>query len=141
MSTYNVKVVHISIKCSPEQVYAFILDPEKFTEWGGSFTRSPIRKINNEWIVDTTEGPMKVSFAPKNEFGVADQYVTFEAKGHEDYNAVRVVPNGSGSEVSFMMFQHPSIKDEDFASDAAKVETDLKSLKKALENKYGHTSQ
>jgi hypothetical protein len=43
-----------------------------------------------------------------------------------------VVPNGSGSEVLFPLFQMPDITDEMFVEDAGMVERDLQTLKNVL---------
>jgi hypothetical protein len=46
---------------------------------------------------------------------------------------MRVLSNGSGSEVVFTLFQLPEMSDEQFAEDTAMVERDLKTLKNVLE--------
>lgn len=75
---------------------------------------------------------MKIRFAEKNDFGVLDHYVT-PAQGVEVYVPMRVVPNGSGSEVIFTLFKTPEMSDKQFAEDAGMVERDLKTLKSVLE--------
>ncbi|MGH8769947.1 MAG: hypothetical protein ACREV2_02020 [Burkholderiales bacterium] len=52
----------------------------------------------------------------------------------EILNPMRVVPNGSGSEVMFTLFQLPDMPDEKFVTDAGWVERDLMMLKKVLES-------
>jgi len=46
---------------------------------------------------------------------------------------MRVVPNGSGSEVIFTLFQLAGMSDEKCAEDIRWVEQDLKTLKRILE--------
>jgi hypothetical protein len=46
---------------------------------------------------------------------------------------MRVVTNGTGSEVLFTMFQLPGMSDHQFAEDVAMVARDLQSLKVVLE--------
>lgn len=75
---------------------------------------------------------MKIRFVERNDFGVLDHYVTV-APGLEVYVPMRVLPNGSGSEVLFTVFRLPEMSDERFAEDAALVERDLKTLKTVLE--------
>ncbi|TIY10245.1 MAG: SRPBCC family protein, partial [Mesorhizobium sp.] len=48
-------------------------------------------------------------------------------------NAVRVVPNGTGAEVMFVLLRMPDMTEEIFAADAAAVERDLNTLKAMLE--------
>jgi hypothetical protein len=46
---------------------------------------------------------------------------------------MRVVANGSGSEVLFTLFHSPGMSEEAFAADAGMVERDLRGLKSRLE--------
>ena len=75
---------------------------------------------------------MGIRIAPKNEFGILDHTVT-PAPGVEVFVPMRVVPNGSGSEVIFTLFQQPGMSDEDFARDQGMVVEDLASMKKVIE--------
>jgi hypothetical protein len=54
----------------------------------------------------------------------------------EIYNAMRVIPNGTGSEVIFTIFQTASMSDEQFSENAAHVQSDLNMLKAAIEALY-----
>ena len=75
---------------------------------------------------------MKVRFADKNKFGVLDHYVT-TASGVEISVPMRVVINGSGSEVILTLFRLPDMSGEKYAEDMKLVERDLKTLKDILE--------
>jgi hypothetical protein len=46
---------------------------------------------------------------------------------------MRVVPNGSGSEVIFTLFQSPDMSEEEYSEDVRLVEHDLRTLKDVLE--------
>jgi hypothetical protein len=46
---------------------------------------------------------------------------------------MRVLPNGSGSEVIFTILRSPEMSDEKFAEDIGLVERDLRTLKNLLE--------
>ncbi|WP_028778498.1 SRPBCC family protein [Shimazuella kribbensis] len=127
------KTLSITIGHPPEKVYEFIMDPINFTKWTTSFTHS-IQKIKDEWIVETTDGQLKLRFIEKNTFGVADHYVTTEA-GIEISNHIRVIPNDSGSELTFTLFQIDGMSDAQFSNDYHNVESDLKILKSVLEKK------
>ncbi len=82
--------------------------------------------------METTEGPMSVRFQERNNYGVLDHYVRF-ASGEEIMNPVRVIPNGSGSEVIFTIYQTPDMSGERFNTDSGMVEKDLNTLKSILE--------
>jgi hypothetical protein len=49
------------------------------------------------------------------------------------HNPMRVVPNGRGSEFTFILFRQPDMTREQFEADARMVEEDLRSLKRLLE--------
>ncbi len=125
------RTLSVSINCPPSKVYDFVSNPKNLPKWATGLCKS-IGKSNNDWIVETPQGPMKIRFIEKNDFGVLDHYVTV-APGVEVYVPMRVLPNGSGSVVIFTLFRLPDMSDEKYAEDAGWVERDLKTLKKVLE--------
>ncbi len=125
------RTLSVSIECHPDKVYEFVSDPENLPKWATAFCKS-VRKSNADWIVDTPQGPMKVRFVEKNDLGVLDHYVN-PAPGVEVYVPMRVLSNGSGSEVIFTLFRLPDMSNEKYAEDIALVERDLRTLKAVLE--------
>jgi len=99
--------------------------------WATTFCKS-IEKSNGEWIAMTPQGQVKIRLAEKNHFGVLDHYV-IPAPGVEVYVPMRVVPNGSGSEMMFTLFRLPDMSEEQYAADAELVGQDLRTLKDILE--------
>jgi hypothetical protein len=77
-----------------------------------------------------------VRFAPQNDFGVIDHRVTLETDARFE-NAFRVVPNGDGAEVMFVLLRHPGTDDAAFEADAAAIAKDLVTLKGLLEGDSG----
>jgi hypothetical protein len=130
-SVLRSKTLSVSIACPPRRVYEFVSNPENLPRWATAFCRS-VRKSEGEWIVETPDGPMRIGFVERNKYGVLDHAVTVQP-GIEIVNPMRVVPNGSGSEIMFTLFQLPKMSNEKFAKDAGLVERDLLTLKKALE--------
>jgi hypothetical protein len=63
---------------------------------------------------------------------VLDHTVTTPA-GVEVYVPMRVLANGSGSEVIFTLFRLPDMSDAQYAEDMRLVERDLAALKDLLE--------
>jgi len=126
--------ISVSIACPPDKVYEFVSNPENIPKWAKGLGGS-VRKVNNHWIVDTVQGPVQVRFAGKNGFGVLDHYVTTPT-GLEVYVPLRVIPNGSGSEVIFTLFRSAEMSDERYAEDQKMVEQDLETLKDILEKKF-----
>jgi hypothetical protein len=112
-------------------VYGFVSNPENLPKWAAGLCRS-VRKSNGGWIVETPNGSMRFRFAGSKEFGVLDHAVS-PAPGPEILVPMRVVANGSGSEVLFTLFQLPEMSEEQFAEDVRLVERDLRTLKEVLE--------
>ena len=125
------RTLSITIARPPRQVYEFVSNPENLPRWAAGLGKS-VRKSDVGWIVDTPQGPAQIRFAEKNDFGVLDHYVKLSS-GVEVYVPMRVVPNGSGSEVIFTLIKTSEMSDKQFAEDAGMVERDLKALKSVLE--------
>jgi hypothetical protein len=127
------RTVSVSIDCPPPQVYDFVSDPENLPRWAAGLGRS-VSKVNEQWIVQTSAGPMGIRFVERNDLGVLDHRVVLES-GEEILVPMRVVANGAGSEVMVTVFRLPGMSAETFARDVALVERDLKTLKRTLEGK------
>lgn len=121
----------VSIDCPVDRVYAFVSNPENLPRWATAFVRS-VKRTGAGWVAETTAGPAGFRFVPKNELGVLD-HVVMPAPGVEIDVPMRVVRNGSGSEVIFTLFQLPEMSDRKFDEDAGMVERDLNTLKRVLE--------
>ena len=125
------RTLSVSIDCPPARVYAFVRNPENIPRWAGGLGKS-VRRAGDAWILETADGPLGFAFVADNDLGVLDHRVTI-APGVDVLNPMRVVANGTGSEVSFTLFQLPGMTAEKFAEDAGLVERDLRTLKKVLE--------
>lgn len=121
----------ISIQCPPRTLYDFVSDLENLPAWAKAFCRS-VKRSESEWIIETPQGRVGIKIAGKNEAGILDHYVS-PAPGIEVFVPMRVVPNGTGSEVLFTLFQQVDMSNEQFAQDIGLVEQDLKSLKDLME--------
>jgi hypothetical protein len=73
-------------------------------------------------------------FVERNALGVLDHLVTLPT-GLKIRNPMRVIANGSGSEVVFTLFQTTNLSDKQFAEDAKLVKNDLRALKRLLEGR------
>ena len=125
------RTLSVSIDRPPKQVYAFVRTAENLPQWASGLGKS-VRKSGAGWILETDSGPLGLHFVADNDLGVLDHVVTL-APGVEVLNPMRVVPNGSGSEVSFTLFELPGMTADQFEKDAATVERDLRTLKRVLE--------
>jgi hypothetical protein len=91
-----------------------------------------IERAGEDWIATTAQGPVSVRFVEQNALGVLDHYVRVDP-APEALNPMRVVPNGSGCELMFTLFQRPGMNDEQFAADAGLVQADLDRARAILE--------
>ena len=124
-------VVHISILATPKSVIAFLTDMDNWKTWA-PWVRSVKRLSEGSWSLDTKDGAMMVRFVEPNSLGVLDHQVTVAA-GMTVLNAMRVVPNGSGSELVMVVTQSPQMSSEQFEQDVQAVTDDFARLKTAAE--------
>jgi hypothetical protein len=129
--TFESRTISIRINRPADVVYDFTSVPQNFLTWASGLGKS-LTKTDDRWLAETPQGPMKVRFTERNRFGVLDHYVILES-GLEIYIPMRVISNGSGSEVLFTLFRLPDMSDEKFTEDAEWVKRDLDALKNLLE--------
>jgi hypothetical protein len=112
-------------------VYAFVSDPANLPRWAPGLGSLVVRESEN-WYVETPHGRVRVTFAPRNEFGVLDHEVVTPS-GETVYVPLRVIADGEGCEVVFTLRRTPGMTDAEFERDSALVSGDLALLKKVLE--------
>jgi hypothetical protein len=127
------KTLSVSIDRPPAEVYAFVADPTNLVQWAGGLARA-VTRAGDGWLVEMAQGSVGFRFVGSNDLGVLDHIVTV-APGIDILNPMRVVANGSGSEVLFTLFQLPAMLDREFAEDAALVQRDLETLRRVLEGR------
>lgn len=127
------RVVHVSVDRDWRAVYAFASDTGNMKDWASGLAAG-LKRDGPDWIGDGGPlGDIRVTFAPENAFGVIDHTVTLP-DGTRAENALRVVPNGEGAEVLFLVLRQPDQDDAAFAVDVAHVEKDLSTLKRLMES-------
>jgi hypothetical protein len=128
---YPSMTISVQIAREPAAVYAYVADLNNLPRWATTFCRS-IRREGEAWMMETTLGMMTIRLASENRLGVLDHYLT-PPGGETLYVPMRVVANGSGSEVYFTLFRLPGVSDAGYVADAALVRQDLYSLKRLME--------
>ncbi len=113
-----------------DEVYAYVSDPARLPEWAAGLS-SGIEERDGRWFATSPMGDVEVRFAPQNPYGVADHDVTLP-DGSVTSNPLRVLPDGSGSEVVFTLRRAPGTTDEAFEADEAAIRADLASLARLL---------
>lgn len=129
---YTAKNISISINKPADKVIEFASNPEHFPVWV-KFIQSIKKKTENTWMAETDLGSIQIDFTPKNNFGIIDHWVTIP-DGSTVYNPLRVLVNGTGSELVFTLFWMPYRTEEEFNEDATFVKADLRKIKALLEN-------
>jgi len=132
MPTYNSRTIGITIARDWRAVYAYAANPANMTQWAAGLGNAFVED-GDFWVArDPGGNAIRVRFCPPNEFGVLDHDVHVgDAIVHV---ALRVMPNGDGADVSFLLLQERGMSDADFERDAAAVRKDLAALKRILES-------
>lgn len=127
------RTVSISIARAPDDVYAYLADPARIPEWSEFITA--IRREGSDWIATTATGEQsRMIFVSRNAQRVLDHDVIVSPT-LTVHVPIRVLPNGAGSEVIFTIFRLAAMDDTTFAKDIAMVETDLRGMKRVLEQR------
>jgi hypothetical protein len=125
------QTISVFIAAPAPRVYAFAANPANLPRWVPSFFKA-VELVDGEWVAQSPEGRVVFAFVPANEYGVLDHTVTLPS-GVKLTNYMRVIPNGEGSEVFFILFQQEGMSEQQFAEDAALVLSDLQTLRRVLE--------
>ena len=133
MSVYRAEAVHVSILAPPQRVFDFLADVNNWKTWA-PWVRAVVDRSGRDWTLETDGGRMHLRFAEANSLGVLDHTVTL-ASGVSIYNAMRVMPNGTGSELVMLVVQTPPATTEQFQQDVQAVHDDFGRIKKVVEGK------
>lgn len=96
----RVRHITVSIARPCEDVYEFLAEPANFERWASGLGNG-LRRIGGKlWRAEGPDGGVTVRFSDRNAYGVLDHEVETPT-GERILNPMRVVPNGSGSEVVF----------------------------------------
>jgi predicted GNAT family acetyltransferase len=96
--TYRAHTVSVAISVAPEAVYIYASDPMNLPEWVPGFVKT-IEQRGDAWVAESSLGPATFRFVPKNTLGVLDHQL--ELASGTFYSPMRVIANGTGSEVLF----------------------------------------
>lgn len=112
-------------------VYAFASNPANLPRWAPGLGTAVVQQ-DGDWFVETSEGRVRVRFAPTNEYGVLDHEV-LTPSGETVYVPLRAIACGGGCEVVFTLRRSDGMTDAEFDRDTGLVSADLALLKKVLE--------
>ncbi|TDC25491.1 SRPBCC family protein [Streptomyces sp. 8K308] len=115
------------------EVYAFVSQPANVPAWAAGLGSSVAEVGEGEWFAESPMGPVRIAFAPTNEYGVVDHDVMLPT-GDVVHNPMRVIPDGADAcEVVFTVRRLAGMSDEEFDRDAGQVAADLTRLREILE--------
>ena len=131
MNVHRAEAIHVSILAPPQRVVAFLADVKNWKKWA-PWVREVVDHSGRDWTLDTDGGRMRLRFVEEDSLGVLDHAVTL-ASGVSVYNSMRVVANGTGSELVMIVLQTPPATSEQFEQDVQAVRDDFARIKKVLE--------
>jgi hypothetical protein len=112
-------------------VYAFAANPANLARWAPGLGHS-VEEVDGQWFVDTPAERAGLAFAPRNDYGVLDHYLTLNS-GEVIYVPMRVIADEGGSELVLTVRRRPGMTDDEFKADGDAVAADLARLKGILE--------
>ncbi len=115
------------------EVYAFASEPANLPRWAPGLGTSVVQD-DGTWFVETSEGRARVTFAPRNEFGVLDHEV-LTPSGETVYVPMRALADGDATEVVFTLRRSPGMTDDELERDTGLVTRDLARLRDVLERR------
>lgn len=125
----NSAVVTCTVTREAKALYEQVWHPERFAAWASGLSQARLQaQADGTWTGQGPEGPIRVRFTDHNPHGVMDHWVDI---GGDTifYIPLRIIANGTGSEVMLTLFQYPGMTDERFAADRDWVMRDLLALK------------
>ena len=134
MPTLRSSTLSISIEWPWQEVYAYAADPANMPQWAAGLG-ADFRCEGDDWVFRAPDGSTaRLRFTEPNVYGVLDHDV-FAAGQPPVHISMRVVPNGDGAEVTFLLIEAPGMSNADYQRDAAAVMKDLQTLKALLEDR------
>ena len=130
--TAEARTLGIAIARDWRDLYEEFHRPEAFARWASGLSEAGLHEEDGEWRGQGPQGPIRVRFTPRNDYGILDQVVTPES-GPDITIPLRILANGDGAEVILTLFRQPGMDDATFARDAEWVEKDLATLKRVAE--------
>jgi uncharacterized protein YndB with AHSA1/START domain len=124
--------VSVVIHRPPDEVYAFVADPDNLPRWAAGLATSEVTREGDVLVVASPMGQVRVVFAEHNAYGVLDHDVT-TPDGTTTANPMRVVAHPEGAEVLFTVRQL-ALSDQEHERDAGLVQADLERLRDLLED-------
>lgn len=132
MATMPSRTLSVRIERNRDSAYAFLAEPTNFPRWASGLC-SAIQPLDDAlWLAQTPQGPLRVRFSPRNDFGVLDHEV-LPPEAPPIHIPLRLIGNGDGCELQLTLLRQPEMDDATFERDAQWVQRDLGAIKALLE--------
>jgi carbon monoxide dehydrogenase subunit G len=123
----------VGIEAPPAAVLAVVADPTNLPRFAPGFARSVQRDGDGQgWIVDSAPGRLQLRTAVDADRGTVDLHLT-APDGSESTVFLRVLPNGSGTELTFTLLLPGSASDAAVAEQGGVVAEELELLRQLCE--------
>ncbi|MBS0430001.1 MAG: SRPBCC family protein [Proteobacteria bacterium] len=131
------RVITQRVACDWRRAWTLAADPLRMPEWASGLSSGHFTRDGAHWRFETAEGSRaRIRFAPANDFGVLDHWVTPEESpgAAEIYLPFRVIGLAEGlCEFQFTLIRQPTMDDAAFERDARWIANDLRALRDLLE--------
>jgi Polyketide cyclase / dehydrase and lipid transport len=121
----------VGIEAPPAAVLAVVTDPTNLPRFAPGFARGVVRE-GEGWIIDSARGRLRLRTAVDADRGTVDLHLT-APDGSESTVFLRVLPNGSGAELTFTLLLPGSASDAAVAEQGGIVAEELELLRQLCE--------
>lgn len=124
----------VSIKSSPDTVWAYVNDLSKWAEWAIHNVKTVQKGENGFWLMEGPRGTSKVKMHADRAAGILDHEFIDPGEGHWKVPC-RVVEAGKGAHFMITFTKPKQMPEEAFELGMKLLDGELNALKKILERK------
>jgi Polyketide cyclase / dehydrase and lipid transport len=122
----------ISIDAPREAVLDLVSNPTAFPRWASGFARA-VRVDGRDWLVDTSEGEVRLHVRVSRELGTVDFLAAAALPRREVGVFSRVVPNGDGCDYAITRFYADGTSEAEIADQRAVIAVELQTVRALCE--------
>jgi hypothetical protein len=128
------RILKVEIGRSFAAVYGFLADGRNFSAWGGGDPGTTVEHLGgNDWLVQMDARKLVLRYSKRNALGIMDTEIILHGETAGWMRPIRLYPNRSGSELLLIQFRRPGATEEQYASEAEWINSDLLRIKSFLE--------
>lgn len=128
----------VTIDVPFDLAYPYLADPQNYADWAAVYPETYQQLDNGDWAAEVRFGGLRhIRFTPPSEDGILDHAVFQPDEAEPLWMPMCANRDGDGTELSFTFIQRPDMGPEEFSATIASITTDLTTLRRVLENRYG----